>query len=179
MKTLVSTVALLLAAVCAAAAAAPVPYLPVPKGAAVILNTGSTNTVGYRIVVQESGKAWFVHGATRAGGIVPEKINGKLFADLRAAMPLSQLPVVPCMKSASFGTMTFVWWRGERSHDISCPGSAKASALQDDAVAVAASLHISAASPIMHMPRPGSATAAPSAPPNASPMSVRLTARVP
>jgi hypothetical protein len=120
-------------------AAAPVPYLPVPKGAAVILDTGSTNTAGYRIVVQRSGSAEYIAGATRATGNVPADTVAKFFDDIGNAMPLSKLPIAPCMKSASFGTSRFVWWHGQRSPDITCPG---APALSSDVAAIAGALGI-------------------------------------
>src|SRR5579864_500568 len=143
MKNRVLAALALLAAPAVAAAAPAVPYLPVPKDAAVILNTGSTNTTGYRIVVQQSGKAEFVDGSTRATGQIPLPLAAKFFRDLSDAMPLSTLPREQCMKSASFGTSLFVWWRGQRSPDLSCPGDAKAQALGSDAAAVAQALHVS------------------------------------
>jgi hypothetical protein len=104
-----------------AASAAPlIPYLPVPKGAAVILNTGSTNTLGYRIVVQRSGEAEYVNGPRRAKGLVPASLAAQFFKDTQAAMPLSSRGSSNCMKSASFGWSLFVWWKGSRSGDLSC-----------------------------------------------------------
>src|SRR5580704_18015021 len=100
-----------------------VPYLPVPKGAAVILNTGSTNTGGYRIVIQRSGDAEFIDAKRRATGQVPSSLAAKFFGELEAAMPLSKIQIYPCMKSASFGTCVFIWWRHERSPDLTCPAN--------------------------------------------------------
>ncbi len=59
----------------------------------------------------------------------------RLFADLRAAGPLDELPTHPCMKSASFGTTMVIVYRGKTSPDISCPGTSRA--LQQDALALA------------------------------------------
>jgi hypothetical protein len=127
-----------------ALAAQPVPYLPVPRGAAVILNTGSTNFLGYRIVVQRSGAAEYVNGPSRATARLTPSVAERFYEDVTAAMPLSQLRPVACMKSASFGSMLFVWWHGQRSPDISCPGPATVQALAADAAAIAAALHLSA-----------------------------------
>lgn len=148
MKAAFLTAAALIAAASAALGAAPVPYLPVPKGAAVILNTGSTNAPGYRIVVQRSGGVEYTWGARRATTTIETWLATKFFADAASGMPLSKLPVVACMKSASFGTMTFVWWRGERSRDLSCPGDSKAEHLYDDALAVAKALAIGGGQPV-------------------------------
>ena len=116
----------------------PAPYLPVPKGAAVILDTGSTNTAAYRIVVAQSGAAtWIFQQGRSSTTQLPADLTSRFFDDLRAGMPLSKLAIAPCMKSASFGTSRFVWWRGQRSPDITCPGAA---AIEHDADAIARAL---------------------------------------
>ena len=79
--------ALILLAPIAASAMPSVPYLPVPKGAAVILDTGSTNTLGYRIVVRQSGEAEYINGPKRAMAEVPPSLSTRFFKDLQAAMP--------------------------------------------------------------------------------------------
>src|SRR5450755_3811439 len=121
----------------AAAAARSVPYLPVPKGAAVILNTGSTNTVGYRVVVQRSGAAEFVNGDRRAKAFLPASLATQFFDDLAAATPFPKQVVNDCAKSASFGTSLFVWWQGSRSGDLTCGGPRK---IADDAGRIAQAL---------------------------------------
>lgn len=138
MKKLVAL--LILLAPVAAAAAGLVPYLPVPRGAAVILNTGSTNTVGYRIVLQKSGAAEYISGEKRALATVPAGVTAKFFTDLQAKMPLTDYPMIHCMKSVSFGTSLFVWWKGSRSNDLTCGGGILAA----DADAVAQSLGLAA-----------------------------------
>jgi len=176
MKTLLAAVALAIAALAPALAAAPVPYLPVPRGAAVLLNTGSTNALGYRVVIQSNGSVEYVQGSSRATAQIPAALASKFYAHLTAAMPLSRLHAAPCMKTTSFGTMTFLWWRGQRSLDVSCPGDAKATALNADAIAIAAALHLGNGHQVYLQPneprRP-----VPSAAPSGSPLSVRLTAR--
>ncbi len=132
-----------------ALAAGPVPYLPVPKSAAVILNTGSTNSLGYRIVVQSSGVAEYVAGDTRAKARVSAAMAAKFFTDLRAGMPMSKLPIMGCMKSASFGTSTFAWWRGERSGDLECAGDAHGKVLAADVAEIARELKIETRLPRM------------------------------
>lgn len=132
--------ALILVAPVAASAATLVPYLPVPKGAAVILNTGSTNTQGYRIVVQASGDAEYVNGSHRAIASVPASLAAQFFKDMLAAMPLTARGESDCMKSASFGSSLFVWWKGSRSGDLTCGLSTKVSS---DALQIAQALGMS------------------------------------
>ncbi|HKW44040.1 MAG TPA: hypothetical protein VJN22_00195 [Candidatus Eremiobacteraceae bacterium] len=140
MKTLIAAVLLLAPA--AAIGAPVVPYLPVPKGAAVILNTGSTNTLGYRIVVQPSGAAEYVNGSRRAAASIPRSLATRFFKDLQAAMPLSSRGASDCMKSASFGYSSFVWWKGSRSGDLTCGGGG---AVDADALTIAQALGASTA----------------------------------
>ncbi|MBV8171330.1 MAG: hypothetical protein JO219_05290 [Candidatus Eremiobacteraeota bacterium] len=126
----------------AASASAPVPYLPVPHHATVILNTGSTNAPGYRIVVARDGSAQWISGSMRHSGQLSQKSTQKLFADLASAMPLSKLQSAHCMKSASFGTSTFAYWEHERSSDLQCTSDVRATALYSTIQAVAVELGI-------------------------------------
>jgi hypothetical protein len=129
-------------ALCAAPALAAqaVPYLPVPHDAAVILNTGSTNALGYRIVVQRDGQAEYVMGSVRKKAQLSAQKTESFFADMSAAMPLTALAVGHCMKSASFGSSTFVWWRGKRSPDLQCAADPKATALYSSVSKIAIEL---------------------------------------
>ncbi|HKV38815.1 MAG TPA: hypothetical protein VJX67_06355 [Blastocatellia bacterium] len=101
-----------------------------------IINSGSTNSGGYRMVVCESGRVKYEPGkpphvmGPRNSEMNKEvevdvgtKLTTKLFEDLDQAAPLSRLPVVHCIKSASFGTTTVVSVGRERSPDLSCPGA--------------------------------------------------------
>lgn len=126
---------LLLASIIAIAAVtlspkfSPVPHLPIPRGAAVILDTGSTNTSGYRIVVQRDGAAEYVIDHRRQKTQISKTATEAFFTALEAAMPLSSLASGHCMKSASFGSSTFAWWRGQRSPDLQCAAAPRATAL--------------------------------------------------
>ena len=77
---------------------------------AVIVNSGSTNTAGFRIVVERSGDAEFTPAPRRSGPDsgakaepkhtkVPDTLVHGLYSDLDAAKPLSSLPRPRCMKS--------------------------------------------------------------------------------
>lgn len=122
------------------------PYLPVPRGAAVILNTGSTNASGYRIVVARDGRSEYVAGSGHRSAAIPKDVAAKFFDALQSAAPLQDLPRVPCMKSASFGASLFVWWRGQRSPDLTCVFDPRGKTLVVDASAIAGALHISSRS---------------------------------
>ncbi|HEY6328740.1 MAG TPA: hypothetical protein VI756_05345 [Blastocatellia bacterium] len=104
-----------------------------PKRTAEIVNTGSTNFAGYKVIVEESGHARYTPGKGRhfdtaetelEGDLRPETVR-KLFADIDAAGPLSKLPPPHCMKSASFGTSTFIEVGEDRSPDLSCSSGNK------------------------------------------------------
>ena len=93
---------------------------------AVIVNSGSTNSVGYKIEVWPDGKASATM-QSRGGApgtpkafAVPAATASRFFADLAAARK-GNATSVPCMKSASFGTTTHVNWQGWVSPDLSCP----------------------------------------------------------
>lgn len=116
------------------------------KRTAEIVNSGSTNFAGYRIVVHETGHVKYVPGKGRAAMGMPDKetetdipadLAKKFFADLQQAAPLSKLPVPHCMKSASFGTVTTVKMGGQQSPDLSCSSQdRRMNSLSDDVDAV-------------------------------------------
>lgn len=98
---------------------------------ALIINSGSTNTAGFRIEVSQSGDATYTPAARRGGQLpeaqnkpatrqVPSAAVKKFFADIEAAKPLTSLPRGACMKSASFGTTLVVQYEGQTTPDLSC-----------------------------------------------------------
>ncbi len=116
-----ATVAAVLAIVSLVAAA--------PPDSAVIVNSGSTNSAGYKIVLSSNGKATVTaqsHSGTPSGAVksftVANATATRFFADLAAARS-AKLATVPCMKSASFGTSTRVTWQGWVSSDLECPAN--------------------------------------------------------
>lgn len=117
---------------------------------AVIENTGSTNTQGYRIMVSSAGTAEYM-ATERRGGVVRGKAQRKtlstplvkrLFHDLDAAGPLSDLTVNHGAKSASFGTSVYITYKNQRSPDLSFGGDAQATALKADIDAITQALHV-------------------------------------
>jgi len=99
-------------------------------GGAVIVNSGSTNTEGFRIVVEQSGKAVYTQTPRKSDTQVksrsldlPQALVKRLYSDLDAGKPLAELPGGHCMKSASFGSSLTIEFAGEKTPDLSCPGS--------------------------------------------------------
>lgn len=112
-----------LVALCAAAA----PSVPSPsKDGASIVDSGSTNTGGYTIHVWSDGTAAVTYQSrtdtapfTKSFTFSPS-VAARFFIDLKAARD-GKAQVERCMKSASFGTSTHVFWHGWTSPDLDCP----------------------------------------------------------
>src|SRR5579883_2030403 len=96
------------------------------SGPAVILNSGSTNTAGFRLTIEKSGNAEFApmprkYGPQSPGSTesarykLPDAVVRRFYSDLEAARPLGNLPRTRCMKSASFGTNTIIQFGGEEN----------------------------------------------------------------
>lgn len=110
-------------------------------GQVVITNTGSTNTVGMSVTMPEKGRTAMAESRdTKVKMSVAAELHKQFMKDLEAAMPLDQLPVRHCAKSVSFGTSTFVTYKGVRSPDLSCGGQEdpRVVALQKDVEAIMA-----------------------------------------
>jgi len=157
----------LLLAVLPALAKAPHKMKPkaAPSETATIENTGSTNTTGYKITVTQSGNSFHAEAASTGGDHNSEAGNKellrsqvrKLFTDLAAAMPLTSLPVRHGMRSVSFGTSTFITYKGQRSPDLTSGGSPRANALKADVDAITKALRVGNAPRrpvIMHLNSP-------------------------
>ncbi|MHC5938161.1 hypothetical protein [Nostoc sp.] len=114
----------------------------VPNNVAIILNSGSTNTIGYRIYVSPSGEVNYVDGKGSNQGKLSQKLTKNFFRDLKIAEPLSNLPKQSCVKSVSFGTTTTIRLADQQSPDISCPGNVKAQSLDNDVIAIAKALNV-------------------------------------
>lgn len=115
----------------------------VPINEAVIVNSGSTNMIGYRIYVSSSGEAHYVDGKGQGQRKLPSDLARRLFWDIKAAMPLSNLPADQhCMKSSSFGTSITVRVGAEQSPDLSCSDNRKVQMLDNDVEAIAQFLHV-------------------------------------
>jgi hypothetical protein len=104
---------------------------PAADDLAVLVNSGSTNTMGFRIVVERSGDAECTATARRAGSQpndrvesmrqhVPNTLVQRLYSDLEKAKPFASLPRRLCMKSASFGTTLTIEFGGDKTPDLNC-----------------------------------------------------------
>ncbi|HEX2571651.1 MAG TPA: hypothetical protein VH877_18975 [Polyangia bacterium] len=102
-----------------------------PTNALVILNTGTTDTIGYRIVIPPSGEAFFVTGKGPGQKQLPAKLLKKLHKDLAAVGSLEQMAVrTPCPKPAASATTTTLQYHGQFSGDLTCAGDKRAVKLQ-------------------------------------------------
>ncbi len=150
------TVGLLLAALPALAKTPPkTEPKPAPMQTAIIENTGSTNTLGYKITVMLTKTNYLVTSLSNGGkdrdvrkGGVESFFPGaqQLFADLEKAMPLNTLPVRHGMRSASFGTQTYITYKGQRSPDLSFASDPRTISLKADIDQITKELHVGNAS---------------------------------
>jgi len=94
----------------------------------IVENTGSTNFSGFRMLIAPSGqvkvtpygkKSLNLVYANGDWGVPPELVK-KLVDDLNTVMPLSKLKTNGCVKSDSFGSKTYVIYKGQTSADIQC-----------------------------------------------------------
>lgn len=115
----------------AVSALAPLATALTAADSAVIIDSGSTNTPGFRIEVSTSGEAVYIPKPRRAGQLseaqakpknrkLPAAMVKPFFAALDAAKPLSSLPGGGCFKSASFGTTRVIEYHGQTTPDLSC-----------------------------------------------------------
>jgi len=108
-----------------------------------IVNSGSTNSIGYRVLIGSGGEASFVSGDGSGHATLPSDLFGRLQQDISSAKPLSGLPAASsCMKSVSFGTSTFVALGGDHSPDLTCPANDAAKNLKSDVDAVIIFLNV-------------------------------------
>jgi len=116
---------------------------------AVIENTGSTNTLGYMLRVAPKGAVLYRLGAAISPNthlnimkVVPTAQAKKLFSDLEAAMPLTDLPVRHGVRSASFGTQTYITYKGQKSPDLTFASDPRTVALKADIDSITKALHV-------------------------------------
>jgi len=107
------------------------PRPPRDRGFAAVVDSGSTNTSGFRILVEPSGRTQSivvpripqgppVELPITTVGKIPSALARRLYADLEAAWPLSSLPPAHCLKSASFGTRLTIEFADQATPDLSC-----------------------------------------------------------
>lgn len=107
---------------------------------AVIVNSGSTNTAPFTIALRSNGEARVRPNGPRQR--LDAKLVAAFFTDIEAARD-EHTRHVACMKSASFGSSTFVHWHGWISPDLLCPVvGAAGQRLVADVRTIVATLHI-------------------------------------
>jgi hypothetical protein len=114
------------------------------RAATIIVKTTMGAMDSYTIVVNRSGDAAYTRQpgdksdiSTTRSKISMELIN-KFFADLDAAMPLTNLPISECDKGDALGTSTYVSVDGQRSPNLGCASDKRKSALYDDITLITA-----------------------------------------
>jgi hypothetical protein len=104
---------------------------------ATIVDTGSTNRPGMRIIMEANNSHAIVEhrNGEKQRMKMPKTMSDRLMKDLEAAGPLNELPLKHCLKSASFGSSLYIEFGEMRSGDLSCPGQAddRVAALKKDA----------------------------------------------
>lgn len=113
------------------------------RDSAVIINSGSTNTMGYKISISADGNGSVtLQGRTGTPSSKPKSFQlpaataTRFFGDLAAARK-ENAPPIPCMKSASFSSTTHVTWQDWTSPDLECPQKTSAGdALAKDVQAI-------------------------------------------
>jgi len=114
-------------------------------GQVVVTDTGSTNRMGMSITMGSRGHALIENRAgTKVKMKLASQLHTRLMKDLEAAGPLDRLQVQHCAKSISFGSSTFITYKGVRSPDLSCSGQADpvAAALQKDLEEIMTAAHV-------------------------------------
>jgi hypothetical protein len=99
---------------------------------ATIIQSGSTNTRGYRVVIHKDGSAIAeIRGAAtglrvepgRSQQFPPGTVDTKTLRRLlKKIRDVSSIPVGSCQKSASFGTRTQIEYANKTSGDLQCMG---------------------------------------------------------
>ena len=143
MNALSKTAAILLALMASSLQGAVPAQAMVMANTIVVSNTGSTNFIGYRMLIVPSGQVSYVSGDGPGNSVLPRQLLRHLKRDIAAASPLSLLPQPAiCMKPMSFGTSTFVALGGERSPELTCPANRAARAVKNDVAKIVAFLRI-------------------------------------
>jgi hypothetical protein len=119
-QTMVTSPATAVASPAVASPAAMSSPVATPPGAATIVNSGSTNTAAYTLVIAPDGSATLAQDGAAQPEVVAAPQARWLFEKLHEAEPVDSLGSGHCMKSASFGTSTVVTWNGRSSSDLSC-----------------------------------------------------------
>ena len=103
--------------------------------------TSNRRDRGYRISLSRDGRAEVSVANSLTTRYVERQLVERLFADLYAARPLSQLSVEAAC-GGTYGRSTFVTFGDERSPDLSCPVGPRAQVLRDDIAAITTAMNL-------------------------------------
>ncbi len=117
--------------------------MPIPPDAAVIRNSGSTNTAGYIIAISPDGRTLIRQNGETTNATLARPQTNWLLAKLRGFAPLDALPLGHCMRSASFGSSTTISYGGVTTPDLGCAVSDQERELARTVGVIVAQLHIS------------------------------------
>jgi hypothetical protein len=109
-----------------------------PKGVTVI-DTGSTNRIGFQVTLDETGSAQVQPRTGESHQVkLDQAASARFLHAVKAAGTLRDLPATHCAKSASFGSKLFVEVGDDRSPDLSCPtqDNAQVEALKQQATEI-------------------------------------------
>lgn len=101
-----------------------------------ILNSGSTNTAAYEILVWSDGNTRTISKSATVNVRITPIFARKFLNDAKKARA-GTAAGEPCMKSASFGSRTTVTYHGWTSPDVSCPSQDALAAIGADAAEIA------------------------------------------
>jgi hypothetical protein len=116
-------------------------------GQVVVTDTGSTNRPGMRIMINENGPAMVEdRSGNKTKMNLDSELQSRFMKDVEAAAPLNEVNARRCAKSVSFGSRTFITYKGIKSPDLSCSGQTDplAAALQKDLGEIMAQAHATA-----------------------------------
>lgn len=103
----------------------------VARGVAVIVDTGTSTTTGYRILVPPGGDATYQAPTGSGQSQLPSSIATGFFADLAAAQPLDALASGSCSPSSDRASI-YVSLDGQQTPDLSCPSGGEAQTIAED-----------------------------------------------
>ena len=117
------------------------------RDGAILVNSGSMNTLGYRIKVWSDGTAQSVRlrggnpQGTPSTGSVPPSLAQKFFADLKSAKH-SRAAGRACAKIPEFAYSLVVQYHGWTSPDLTCGGDGIVGAVQAEANKIGTALGV-------------------------------------
>jgi hypothetical protein len=107
-----------------------------------IVNSGSTNTPGYTIILENNGRVHYyiaprrfqvinVNGTvqkpswTNGTAQLSHKTTKNLYSQIERCEPFNKIPVKQCGKSVSFGFTLTLIYNGKATPDLTCPTNNK------------------------------------------------------